>query len=42
MEKVKTAYTEAGGDVLEYEYGHDIDKIQTTMLQGGFTCNKER
>lgn len=42
MEKVKTAYTEAGGDVLEYEYGHDIDKIQTAMLQGGFTCNKER
>lgn len=42
IEKVKTAYTEAGGDVLEYEYGHDIDKIQTTMLQGGFTCNKER
>lgn len=42
MEKVKTAYTEAGGDVLEYEYGHDIDKIQATMIQGGFTCNKER
>ena len=42
IEKIKAAYTEAGGEVIEYEYGYDIDKVQTTMLQGGFTCTKER
>ena len=42
MEKIKTAYSEAGGEVIEYEYGYDIDKVQTAMLQGGFTCTKER
>lgn len=42
IEKVKAAYTEAGGEVVEYELGYDIDKIQTAMLQGGFECKKER
>lgn len=42
MEKVKTAYAEAGVDVIEYEYGYDIDKIKTSMLQAGFSCKIER
>lgn len=41
LEKVKAAYTEAGVDIIEYEYGYDIDKINTEMLQAGFTCKKE-
>ena len=42
IESVKAAYTEAGADVIEYEYGYDIDKINTAMLQAGFTCKKEK
>ncbi len=42
VEKVRAAYTEAGGDIIEYEYGYDIDKIMTSMRQSGFTCNKEK
>ena len=42
IEKVRTAYSEAGGEVVEYDYGHDIDKVMTSMRQGGFTCNKEK
>ena len=42
MEKVKTAYAEAGVDVIECEYGYDIDKIKTSMLQAGFSCKIER
>ena len=42
IEKVRSAYTEAGGDVVEFEYGYDIDKVMTSMRQGGFTCNKEK
>ena len=42
VEKVKTAYAEAGVDVIEYEYGYDIDKIKTSMLQAGFSCKIER
>lgn len=42
MEKVKTAYAEAGVDVIEYEYGYDIEKIKTSMLQAGFSCKTER
>lgn len=38
---VQTAYTEAGGSLSEFEYGYDIDQLQKTMLQAGFTCNKE-
>ena len=42
IETVKAAYAEAGADVIEYEYGYDIDKINTAMLQAGFTCKKEK
>ena len=42
IEKVRSSYTEAGGDVVEFEYGYDIDKVMTSMRQGGFTCNKEK
>ena len=42
IEKVKSAYTEAGADLIEFEYGYDIDKINTAMLQAGFTCKKEK
>ena len=42
VEKVKTAYAEAGVDVIEYEYGYDIDKIKTSMLQAGVSCKIER
>ena len=41
-EEIKAAYTEAGGEIIEYDAGHDINKIMTTMRQGGFTCNKEK
>lgn len=41
-EEVKSVYTEAGGDITEYSYGYDIDKIMTSMRQGGFNCNKEK
>ena len=42
IETVKAAYAEAGADVIEYEYGYDIDKINTAMAQAGFTCKKEK
>jgi len=41
-EEVRAAYTEAGGDMIEYDAGYDIDKIMTTMRQSGFDCNKEK
>lgn len=42
MEEVNSAYTEAGGSVLEFEYEEDIDNVMKNMRQGGFTCNKEK
>lgn len=41
-EKISAAYTEAGGSVLEFEKGQDIELIMSNMRQGGFTCNKEK
>ena len=42
FDTVTAAYTEAGGEVIEYEYGYDIDKINTMMLQAGYSCSKEK
>ena len=41
-ENVRSAYIEAGGDIIEYEAGHDIDNIMLTMKQSGFVCNKTK
>ena len=38
---VQIAYIEAGGSLSEFEYGYDINQLQKTMLQAGFTCVKE-
>lgn len=40
-ESVKAAYTEAGVDMVKYEFGEDINSIRTSMLQGGFSCEKK-
>ncbi len=40
-ESVKAAYTEAGVDMVKYEFGEDINSIKTSMLQGGFSCEKK-
>ena len=42
IEEVTAAYTEAGGTVLEFEAGENIDDVMTSMRQGGFLCNKEK
>jgi len=41
-EEVSAAYTEAGGTMMEYQQGEEIDLIMTNMRQSGFTCNKEK
>lgn len=41
-EKVSAAYAEAEVDMLEFDLGQDIDSIKTNMLQGGFSCTKEK
>ena len=41
FETVKAAYTEAGADMVKYEFGEDINSIKTSMLQGGFSCEKK-
>ena len=38
---ITTAYTEAGSNVLEFDYDADIDVIMKSMRQAGFTCEKE-
>lgn len=42
FEEVSAAYTEAGGNVLEFQHEQDIDQIMTNMRQSGFTCFKEK
>ena len=41
-EKVRAAYVESGGDILEYSYKDDIDNVMVEMRRSGFTCNKEK
>ena len=40
--QVSTAYTEAGGSFLEYDYQTNIDDIMTAMQRSGFTCEKQK
>ena len=42
IEEVSAAYTEAGGTVIEFQAGEEIDSVMTNMRQGGFVCNKEK
>ena len=39
---ISSAYAEAGGSLIEFDYDADIDAIMKTMRQAGFTCNKEK
>ena len=39
---VGSAYTEAGGSLLTFDSGADIDKVMLQMRQSGFTCDKEK
>lgn len=39
-EQTSAAYTEAGADMLKFDNGEDVDKVKTSMLQAGFTCEK--
>ena len=41
-EKVSNAYSEAGGSLLEFENGEDIDNVMVRMRQSGFSCDKEK
>lgn len=40
--EISTAYSEAGGSLVEFKYDQDIDRIMYLMKQGGFKCNKEK
>lgn len=40
--EISTAYSEAGGSLVEFQFDQDIDKIEYLMKQGGFKCNKEK
>ena len=39
-EQTSAAYTEAGADMLKFDNGEDVDKVKTSMLQAGFSCEK--
>ena len=39
-EQTSAAYIEAGADMLKFDNGEDVDKVKTSMLQAGFTCEK--
>ena len=41
-DKVSNAYLEAGGSLLEFENGEEIDKVMVRMRQSGFSCDKEK
>ncbi len=41
-EEIGPAYTEAGGNLIEFKYEEDIDNVMVNMRQSGFTCNKEK
>lgn len=41
-EKLDAAFTEAGGNNPEYQYGQDIDRIERGMNASGYTCKRER
>lgn len=39
-EQTSAAYTEAGADMLKFDNGEDVDRVKTSMLQAGFSCEK--
>ena len=41
-EAVDAAYTEAGGNLMEFKLEDDIDEIMTQMRRSGFSCTKEK
>ena len=41
-EKLNSAFTEAGGTVPTYQYGQDIDKIESNMNASKYECVRER
>lgn len=40
--KLDAAFTEAGGNNPEYQYGQDIDTIERNMNASGYSCKRER
>ncbi len=40
VDKVTTAYLEAGGVYPNYKYNEDIDKVEKSMKASGYTCNR--
>ena len=41
-EQLTAAFAEIGGTYPEFSAGQDIDSIEKTMLQGGYSCFKEK
>ena len=41
-DKLDAAFTEAGGNNPEYQYGQDIGRIERGMNASGYTCKRER
>ena len=42
VEKLGSAFTEAGGTNPTYQYGQDIDKIESNMKASNYTCKRVR
>ena len=42
VEKLDSAYTEAGGITLSSKYDQDIDSIESNMKASGYTCERQR
>lgn len=41
-EKLGSAFTEAGGNHPEYQYGQDMDGIERNLNASGYTCKREK
>ena len=40
IEALKSAYTESGGQYPEFEFGEDVDTVQSRVQQAGYKCEK--
>ena len=42
LSSLNAAFSEAGGNYPEYQYGQDIDLIERSMKSSGYTCTRQK
>ena len=42
FESLNSAFSEAGGNNPEYQFGQDVDRIEKNMKAAGYTCTREK